>query len=411
MPNTQGINISQLVAPEVLTEFIVNTPLVAYAGNIGKSTWDQKVYSIDRSIDIPYPNIFLAQQGLTASDSTLIEQFINVPIQEPINVMFPYNAYDEIFTYGGPNNKPKIAQGFNERIAMPMSLAIKAKLEQFIMEDCNRSFYMTVGTAGTALSSFASISPVNALWTRMELPTANKMIIMSPENYSSLGAGMTTLFNPGFTSPILKELNIQQTAGWGLMASEFVTEHVYGTAVTDSCTVNTTMVEGSNTLLMTIGAGHTVLAGDLFSIANVNGVSPRAKINQGLMGFVASVDANVSGTVATITLSVNIYSEGPLQNVDRLPTAGDVVTWKAALVNGRRVCTKNYAIIPDSLTVISIKMPDINGANNSEATDPSTQMRMHVAMQGVIDTYVNRIRTDLAAVWKAFPPYGIVILS
>lgn len=413
MPNTQGINYSQLMAPELLSELVVAEPILSFAGKIAEATWKQKRYGIDRSIDVPKRNFFIAEQGLTANDATLIEDFVNVPVQEPLHLMFPMDVYDEMFNYGSPKGKPQFSLDFKERIIIPAATSVGVLAAKKIMTELDTNMYMTVGTAGTPLSSIANFGPVDALWTRMGLPEATpRMAVLSPENYSALGSSFTTLLNPGYTSQVFRELNIPMVFGFGAYKSSFVTKHIFGTAAAGSVTVNTTMTEGSTTLILTVPASSTIKAGDLFSIANVNHVSPWVYEDYGqLMGFVANVDASVAGTTATVTLSTPIHATGPRKNVTALPQSGAAVTFKAVNQGGQYVCTKNYIIFKDSLSVTSLIIPEIYGADNGYARYTKAQMQMKVTYQGQIQTLVNRMRLDLALVWRAFADYGIVLIS
>jgi hypothetical protein len=417
MPTVQGINVSQLVADEALMQFVLKCPMASFGGKLGEATWKDMKWSLNRSIDIPKRNFMIASQGMTAQNTTLVEETVPVIAPLPLNTMFPSDAYDTIFNYGGMSNDPKRGLGMVERVIEPSVRAIKVLLENRLMTEFGNNYYQAIGTPGTPLSQFSSITPINALADRMEIMGDNMCIFTSPENYSSLsagvGAGSNAPFNPSYNNSIIRKLMLPEMADFGIMKTNFVQQHVFGTAYSDTTTVTTTMTDGSSTIQLTIGSGHTVLAGDLFEVEGVYSVSPTSKIPYGkLRGFVANVDATVSGTTATITLPTPLYATGPRQNVTALPQTGAAVTWKAIMSGANAgTVTKSYCLMPASYSVTSLTMPDLWGAENGLSRDKDSEMQFKVTKQGLVETYVNELRLDLAAVWRAFADYGIVILS
>lgn len=415
MPTQSGLNVSQLVADEMMVQLLDSTPLPEFAGNIGEAEWGQKTYAINRTIEIPKVNFFIANQGMTASDSTLEEDLVPVTVQEPINVMLPYDSYDQMLTIGGPNKDPEISIGWKKRIMNPQIAAIRAKLETLLMYELERTYYMTAGTAGTPLSSAPNLGPLNALFTRMEIPDEDKALIVSPENYSTLGGGLTTLFNPGYTNGILRDLNLPMVFDFGLMKSNYVSRHAYGTAAMQALTVLTTMTPGATTIILTgATAGFTLKAGDKFTIANVNHVTPTGKVDYGqLMGFTVYSDtvADGSGHIP-VTLSVPYWDgTSTRQNVTAMPQAAAAITFKGQTISGAKYHTSNFAIVPNSLTLSSLKMSPIKGAETGYSTDATSQMIIRVCDQGVVQTSVNRLRVDIAPVFKAFADYGVDYLT
>lgn len=419
MPQLDGINISALVAPDAMVEFLDSTKLPEFSGNIGEDQWNQKTYALGRTIEIPKQNFMTASQGMVSNSSTLTEDLITLTVQEPINISYDYDSYDQLLTVGGPKNDPKISMGFKQRILTPMMMGIRAKLETLMMAELERNYYMTAGTAGTPLSAVSNLGPLTSLITRMELEPHTWAMITSPEQYASMGSGIVStasFFDQQYVDPILKELNIPKVFGFGLMKSNYVNTHVYGTAAAlDTLTVLTTMTPGQNTIVLT-GAtpGRTIKAGDKFSIGSVYYVTPTGKVAFGqLMGFTAFNDAIADGSGhISVTLSIPYWdATNERQNVTALPQAGASVTFKGHTTGGVYQHTSNFVIFRDSLTLSSLRMPAIKGAECAWEMDSKSQMIVRVTNQGVAKTSVNTLRIDIAPVFGAFPDYGIAYLT
>ena len=70
-------------------------------------------------------------------------------------------------------------------------------------------------------------------------------------------------------------------------------------------------------------AAATIKAGDVFTIDNVYAVNPVSKQSTGrLQQFVVTTLSTLSGGGGTVTVSPNIVTTGPYQNVDAAPIDG-----------------------------------------------------------------------------------------
>ena len=109
-----------------------------------------------------------------------------------------------------------------------------------------------------------------------------------------------------------------------------------------------------------------------------------------------------------MTVQPEMNLTGPRQNVDRLPTAADAVT---VIADASGKVTYNYAVNPNSFSVVGLRMPGIDGAENGSAQDNDSQMSVRVVKQGNIQSSTNRFRVDILPAIAAFADYGVTILS
>ena len=248
------------------------------------------------------------------------------------------------------------------------------------------------------------------MFTFMEIPREDSVAILNPINYNKLGAGLTTVLNQPYTSPILRDLNLPNVAGFSCMESNYVGTHTVGSARLDTLTVKTTVVSGANQIVLTGATASRVLKeGDRFTVADVKYVTPAGKqATNKLVTFVVQADATESGGDITVTVQPEMNLTGPRQNVDRLPTAADAVT---VIADASGKVTYNYAVNPNSFSVVGLRMPGIDGAENGSAQDNDSQMSVRVVKQGNIQSSTNRFRVDILPAIAAFADYGVTILS
>ena len=117
-------------------------------------------------------------------------------------------------------------------------------------------------------------------------------------------------------------IDMQQTLGFNIGMSQNVTTHTTG-AFNTAYEVKTASVNGATTLDIDTGA-NSILTGDIFTVATVFEVNALTKQSTGkLKQFVVTADS--AGGDVIISISPEIISEGPYQNVDSLPAVNDAV--------------------------------------------------------------------------------------
>lgn len=113
--------------------------------------------------------------------------------------------------------------------------------------------------------------------------------------------------------------------------------------------VSTTSIAADATLVVKTGTG-TAAHGEVFTVANVYRVHPETKVSTGvLQPFVLTATAGGQGT-QTWAISPAVYLTGGRQNVDRFPTANDVITFVGT---ASATCGQSLVYHPDAFTFAS----------------------------------------------------------
>ena len=137
--------------------------------------------------------------------------------------------------------------------------------------------------------------------------------------------------------------------------------------------VSTTSVNGDATLVVKTGTG-TALHGEVFTVAGVYRVHPETKVSTGvLQQFVLLADAGGAGT-QTWSISPSIYLTTGRQNVNRFPTANDLITFVGTISTA---VGQSIVYHPDAFTFASADLVMPGGVDMaSRAVKDGISMRL-----------------------------------
>ena len=190
-----------------------------------------------------------------------------------------------------------------------------------------------VGVLGTTPTTFAGTSGT----ARQKLiesacpPGGKRGMIIPPSVMTSLVSATANSFNPSEDiSDAFREGSYGYQGGFKWYESMSLYLHTAGTWQ-GAVTVNTTMTDGSNTLIVNCTSGDTFKAGDKISVAGSYPVNQMTKqqtsTSPKTYGVITDVTATSSTATLTLAPTTGIYGPSSLyQNVTALPTAGATVT-------------------------------------------------------------------------------------
>jgi hypothetical protein len=166
-----------------------------------------------------------------------------------------------------------------------------------------------------------------------------------------------------------------------------------------SYAVNTTAVAGSTSLIVKTGTG-TPLHGEVFTVAGVNRVHPETKVDTGvLQTFVLTADAAGAGS-QTWAVSPAPYLTTGRQNVSKLPTANDAITFIGTI---SAAVGQSLTYHPDAFTFASADLVMPGGVDmSSRATKDGISIRL--VRQYDINTDYLPCRLDVLWGCKAIRP-------
>lgn len=238
-----------------------------------------------------------------------------------------------------------------------------------------------IGQLGTTPTTFAGTSGL----ARQKLiesacpPGGKRGMIIPPAVMTALVSNTANSFNPSEDiSDAFREGSYGYQGGFKWYESMSLKLHTAGTWQ-GAVTVNTTMVVGSNTLIVNCTSGDTFKAGDKISVAGTLPVNQMTKqvtsTSAKTLGIVSDVTATGSTATLTIAPTSGIYDSTSLyQNVDVMPTSGATITlWPGtANPNGKRGYI-GLAIDPWAFAAVGVKLQKPQVAEiSTQERDPKT---------------------------------------
>ena len=221
----------------------------------------------------------------------------------------------------------------------------------------------------------------------------NRRVVMNPAAHAQSVAGLSGLYNDG---EIVSEQYRKGVLGNALGFEFAMDQNIYtltrGTA-SASIAINTTNAgTGESTIITKTGTG-TLVAGDVYTVANVYSVNPENQMSTGqLQQFVVTSAITLSGTADSISVAPAIVLAGTgiaTGTVNRVPTANDVVT----VVGAASTATpQNLAYHQDAFTMATADLELPSGVDfAARETYDGVSMRIVRAFDITNDQFPCRI--------------------
>lgn len=293
------------------------------------SDWDKefkKEFAVGSTIQVKFPQTFFVIDGPGYVPQGIDRISTTVSLDQWIQVPFEWDDYDAAVKlerskeelreqYLGPAAE-QIAQEYDSRAA-----------------NWGRHFSSTlVGSLGTDPTSLTTYDLARSRLLQKACLKGKRSLCVSSSMMSALSPVITTLLDPGDEiSRMFKDGYIGRLKGFDLYESQSLYTHTTGVWASQVGITVTGANQSGTSLIITGGAGDTILFGDKFAIAAVNFVNPRTRRTVGGTSnsqvFTATQDFTLTGGADTISILPPIYGPGShYQNVDALPLNNAVLT-------------------------------------------------------------------------------------
>jgi hypothetical protein len=204
-----------------------------------------------------------------------------------------------------------------------------------------------------------------------------KRLIIPPSVNTALVPAFSSFFQPADAiSKQYKEGTIGRAQNFDWSESMSLYSHTAGTWA-GAVTVNGANQSGSS-LILTCTTGDTFKQGDVFSIAGrfaVNPATRRVTTRATTKQFVVQADVTGAANAATVSILPAIVGPGSAyQNIDSLPTTGDVLTLfpGTTLPNGKSG-TQGLALGQDAFALVGVRLANPEKAEMASQTrDPNS---------------------------------------
>jgi hypothetical protein len=223
---------------------------------------------------------------------------------------------------------------FAERVLKPRVSQLAASVDADVA-NAYKAIGASVGTPGTTPASALVLLQAHQKLNEQAAPLMPRFATVNPGANAALVDGLKGLFNP--TDAISRQFK-NGMMGEGVLGfdeinmSQSIKTHTCGTRAATGGTVATTVsTEGSTTLVLTVGSGVTVKAGDVFTVAGCYAVNPQTRETTGsLYQFVVPADTTAVSTTLTLTVAAMYSASQALATMDALPQASAAVVFVGA---------------------------------------------------------------------------------
>lgn len=396
-----------LITTSVITRFAVKEFLnnLQLAAKVDRQL-DSQFRKVGASIDVRRPVMFTSQDGATLGSATDIEEVAaTVTLDKRKHVHFAITSQDLTL---------KI-EDFNSRYIQPAMVELAQQVESDIA-DSYKQIGNFVGTPGTAPSTFLEVGAAAKVLSKLGTPMNVRWNAFYDEDASlALADGLKSVFPSEIAKKAIEEAAIGRYSKFMLFENQSLKLHTVGdhggTPLIDGAAQDTTYAASGaawSQSLVTNGWTNSttdvLLAGDVITIAGVNSVNRRTRVDTGdLQTFVVTADATSGASTgpATLTISPPMITSGPYQTVEAAP-ADDAVITVISGANGTKH-KQNLAFHPNAITLAMAPL-DLPSEGASASRESFDNISIRTVTQYAIGTDTTTYRFDILYGVKAQNP-------
>lgn len=363
-------------------------------GKLVTTQFKDEYKKIGNTLYVKRPPEFVVREGAVAQVQDVVEGEVPIVMDRQRGIDIEFTSLEDTLTV-------------DDLLKNAVMQAQAAQLAQTIDSDLmamTLEFPNWVGTPGQDINSATDFFRGPERLDLMAVPQDMRCGVLSPIDYWALAGNFTQL-------PIQERIaidalerarlplvgNVQPYMTQSVINLTTGTRAASGAAQVNGAGQNVTYASiAGNDYKQTLNinnltSGHTIKAGEVFSIANVNAVNPRTKQSTGQPAqFVVLEDATADGSGnATITIANPIITSGAFQTVTAAPANGAAITW---LGNASTAYRQNAVFHKSAIALVFAKLSDPFTGQASYATDPATgvTIRYWRTSDGVNDTHLHR---------------------
>ena len=295
---------------------------------------------IGSTLRIRLPNRYPVRTGAALSVTDYVENQVSLTVSSQVGVDLNFSTAELTMAI----------DDFAERILKPGLSQVASYIDNDVA-NCYKDIWSSVGTPGTAPSTSLVLLQAQQKLNESAAAMRPRYATVNPAANAALVEGMKGFFNPVGTisSQFKSGMMGEGVLGYDEVSmSQSVNTFTSGTQWT-SPTVQTTSTEGDTTLAVQGTGTWQAKVGDTFTVASVYAVNPQTRQSTGaLQQFVVTAATNLT-TNGSVSVQPAIYAASgtPLQTVNRLPTANDVMTFYATASS---TSPQNLAYHRDAIT-------------------------------------------------------------
>jgi hypothetical protein len=339
---------------------------------------DSQFQKVGASIQVRRPVMFESSDGAALGTATAIEErAATVVLDQRKKVHFEITSQDMTLS----------VEDMTERYIRPAMEELAQKVETSIANVYTNVGNFT-GTPGTTPTTFLTVASTGAVLSKLGVPMGDRCLFVTADASVALSDGLKGVFPESIARKAIEEATVGRYGRFDIFESNSLATHVVGayggTPLVNGATQSVTYAVGgdSNTQsLITDGWTNSVtdvlLAGDVITIAGVNSVNRRTRVNTGsLQTFtvIANATSGASTGPATLTISPAMIIDGPYQTVTAAPADNAAITVKTGTAGASY--PQNLAFHKNAITLAMapLDMPE-DGASASRESFKGVSIR------------------------------------
>ena len=275
-------------------------------------------YKVGATVRVRRPADFTVRSGAVMAVQDVIEGRLAFTVDKQKGVDFNFTSSDLTLS----------VEQLQKRVMEPAMNRLVNEIAKDCLDTYYKGTYNWAGTAGQVINSYADFAKGPERLDEMAVPQEDRNAVLGPADHWALLGSQTALFIQDAARGAYREGTLGRIGGVAMYSSAITPTHTTGTR--DDTTPITAAASGDQSVsydtakntwsqsLVISGAENnsTLLAGDVFTIADVYMVNPITKALTGILQqFVVLTSATAVGTDITVTISPPIIFTGPHQTV------------------------------------------------------------------------------------------------
>lgn len=346
----------------------------------------------------------------------VVEETTSLTIDKRKHVSWKFSTQDLSLTI----------EEYSERYIKPAMIALSNKIDSELCKEGAAGFFNSVGTPGTALTTFSQVAAAAELMDEEPVPDdGQRCLVLNPNARWGLATtlaanGSSGVFNADIQAEMLRKGYLGNIANFNIYGDQNIARHTTGTH-SGTPVVNGTISNGVSVLPfdgMTGSVTGALKKGDIITIAGVNSVNDVSKEDTGhLQQFLVTADVDTT----TGAGNINVYppiddgstaNRGGLQTVTALPLDNAAITINPTTQDGTTDAAATTAFVQNlafhrhalALVTVPLELPD---SCNFKARADWRGYSLRVVKDYDIDTDEEIIRLDtLFGVKAIYPELG-----
>ncbi len=285
---------------------------------------DSQFRKVGASIDVRRPVMFDSSDGATLSGTgtDIEERAATVTLDKRKKVHFEIDSQAMTLNI----------EDMTSRYIRPAMEELAQKVETDL-GDVYKQIGNFTGTPGTTPSTFLTVAQTGAVLSKLGVPMQDRCLFVNADAAVVLANGLREVFPEGIAKKAIEEASVGRYGRFDIFESNSLATHTVGVAtgtpLVNGATQNVTYAASGDSWtqsLITDGwtnsTADILLEGDSFTIAGVNSVNRRTRVDTGdLQTFTVTADAASGATTgpSTLTITPPMITSGPYQTVTAAP--------------------------------------------------------------------------------------------